>query len=193
MFRLPAFLLLVVLLMTGCATRQVQDSLGGSTAQRLVTHSIDELMDALPAEDFEPLRNHSLWLDSNFIEDGPLKQYADQRLQLALEQRFGISFAKSKNQSDARLTVFYTSLGTDQDLAGFYLPIGVIPGFQEQTQINLITLQKFHGIAELFYFIESEGLVERGTTLQRRIKTDALGLPIITIPLSGLPDGPDRR
>ncbi|HMA98199.1 MAG TPA: hypothetical protein VKO38_01950 [Wenzhouxiangella sp.] len=193
MSRLLAFLCLTVLLTTGCATRQVQGSLAGSTAQRLVTYSIDELMEALPAEDFEPLRNQSLWLNSNFVEDGELKQYADQRLRLALKQRFGISFAKSKTQSDARLSVFYTSLATDQELAGFYLPLGVIPGFQEQTQINLITLEKFHGIAELFYFIESDGQVQRGSKLLRRTKTDALGLPIITIPLTRLPDGEDQR
>ena len=89
--------------------------------------------------------------------------------------------------------MFYTSLATDQELAGFYLPLGVIPGFQEQTQINLFTLEKFHGIAELFYFIESEGLVQRGSKLLRRTKTDALGLPIITIPLSRLPDEEDHR
>jgi len=96
--------------------------------------------------------------------------------------------ARHASESDAQLSVFYTSLATDQELAGFYLPIGVIPGFQEQTQVNLITLEKFHGIAELFYFIEADGVVQRGPTLLSRKQTDALGLPIITIPISRLPD-----
>jgi len=182
------FVLLASLLATGCATRQVQDSLTGSTAQRLVTHSIDELMESLPEEDFEKWRGQSLWLDSNFIAESPLKRYADRRLQIALEQRFGIQIVDRSTDSNARLTVFYTSMATDQELAGFYLPIGVVPGFQEQTRVNLITLEKFHGIAELFYFIEADGVVERGPTLLTRTQTDALGLPIITIPISRLPD-----
>lgn len=182
-----ASLTLACLLLTGCASRQVQESMTGSTAQRLVTHSIDQLMEALPPEDFEPWRDQRLWLDSNFVEEGPLKRYADQRLRLALGQRFGIRPAVSESESDARLSVFYTSMATDQELAGFYLPIGVIPGFQEQTRINLITLEKFHGVAELYYFIESEGRIERGPTVLTRTRTDALGLPIITIPISRLP------
>jgi hypothetical protein len=184
-------LVLALLTGTGCASRQVQDSLTGSTAQRLVTHSIDELMDSLPAADFEKWRGQSLSLESNFIEEGPLKNYADRRLQIALEQRFGIQVVDRASDSDAQLMVFYTSMATDQELAGFYLPIGVVPGFQEQTRVNLITLEKFHGIAELFYFIEADGVVERGPTLLTRKQTDALGLPIITIPLSGLPEGSD--
>jgi hypothetical protein len=172
----------------GCASRQVQDSLTGSTAQRLVTHSIDELMAALPARDFESFRGQRLWVESVFIEDGPLKHYADRRLQLALQQRFGIEAAPSAGVADARLSVFYTSMATDQELAGFYLPLGAIPGLQEQTRVNLITLEKFHGVAELFYFIESDGRIERGPRLLARTRTDALGLPIITIPLSRLPE-----
>jgi hypothetical protein len=191
MSKLFPVLIATLLLGTGCASRQVQDSLTGSTAQRLVTHSIDELMTALPSGDFEPWRGQRLWLESSFIEEGPIKRYADRRLQLALKQRFGIQPALTRDESDARLTVFYTSIATDRELAGFYLPLGGIPGFDEQTQINLITLEKFHGVAELFYFIESDGQIARGPTLLARTRTDALGLPIITIPLSRLPEGLD--
>jgi hypothetical protein len=191
--RLLVFLVFASFLLVGCASRQVQNSLTGSTAQRLVTHSIDQLMEALPSEDFEPWRDRRVWLDSNFIEDGSLKRYADQRLQLALKQRFGIEVSSSPDESDVRLSVFYTSLATDQELAGFYLPLGAIPGFQEQTRVNLITLEKFHGIAELFYFIEANGRIERGPTLLTRTRTDALALPIITIPISRLPDGSGSR
>jgi hypothetical protein len=191
-------IVLALILATGCASRQVQDSLTGSTAQRLVTHSIDQLMAALPSEDFEPWRGQRLWLESNFVEDGPIKHYADRRLQLALRQRFGIQPAASREESDAQLSVFYTSMATDKELAGFYLPLGGIPGFQEQTQVNLITLEKFHGVAELFYFLQADGRIDRGPTLLARTRTDALGLPIITIPLSRLPEGsvgpePQRR
>jgi len=185
----PSLFLLALILISGCGSRQVQESLTGSTAQRLVTYSIDDLMKALPAEDFEPWRGKRLWVESNFIEDSATKQYADHRLELSLRQRFDIELAEARDESDARLSVFYTSMATDQQLAGLFLPVGVIPGFQEQTRINLLTLEKFHGVAELFYFIESDRGIERGPTILARTRSDALGLPIITIPLSQLPEG----
>ncbi len=175
-------------LATGCASRQAQDSLTGATAQRLVTHSIDELMSQLPSSDFEPWRGKKLWLNSKFIEQSSLKTYADHRLRIALQQDYAITFAKRIEQADAKLTVFYTSLATDRELAGFFLPLGSIPGFEEQAHINLLTLDKFHGVSELFYFIESEGVIERGPTLLSRTRSDALGLPIITIPISNFSD-----
>lgn len=51
-------------------------------------------------------------------------------------------------------------------------------------QINLITLEQFHGVAEMYYYIDQD---QRSDILQSRQRTDALGLPIITIPLNTLP------
>jgi len=189
MFRVLLFLTFSALTLTGCSSRQVQESLTGSTAQRLVSHSIDQLMDGLPAEDFEPLRGSSLWVESSFIEEGPIKRYADQRLKFELTERFGITLTSTKSDSEARMVVFYTSLATDQELAGFFLPLGAVPGLGDQSRVNLITLEKFHGVAELYYFIESDRGIERGPTLISRTRTDALGLPVITIPISRLPEG----
>jgi len=39
---------LIALTLVGCSTRQLTSNLNGSTAQRLVTHSIDDLMGKLP-------------------------------------------------------------------------------------------------------------------------------------------------
>ena len=188
--RISTFFLLAVCLMTalsGCASRQVQDSLAGSTAQRLVTYSIDDLMDGLPADDFQPLAGKRVWLESHFVEQSALKNYADQRLRMALAERFGIEIATTPLSSDVTLQVFYTSLGTDQELAGFYLPLGAVPGVDNDTRVNLITLEKFHGISELYYFVIDKEGITRGPTLISRTRTDALGLPIITIPISRLP------
>lgn len=179
-------LLMAVLLLGGCGSRQVQDSLVGSTAQRLVTQAIDELVESLPASDFEPLRGQRLQLRSHFIQHDQLRHYADQRLAVELQRRFGIRLTDQADQADQVLTVFYTSLGTDQGVRGFFLPLGYVPGFEEGTRINLITLEQFHGVAELYYFLGEQGIEHRGPILQGRIRTDALGLPIITIPLSTL-------
>ncbi len=181
---------LMMLTLAACGSRQVQDSLAGSTAQRLVTHGIDDLVRALPESDFAPLRGSRLRLDSHFIEDGPLKTYADHRLALELRQRFGIEVVLD-GEADQLMTVFYTSLGTDQGLLGFYLPLGFVPGLAENTRINLITLEQFHGVAEMYYFLGPEDDQLRSSLLRARVRTDALGLPIITIPISNLDRGRD--
>lgn len=177
-------LLVSTLTLVGCGSRQVQDSLTGSTAQRLVTYSVDELMQQLPDRDFEAFSGRSLYLESHFLEKSELQRYADQRLAMELARRFDIRVVDQKLGADATLNVFYTSLGTDQDHKGFFLPLGVMPGIDESTRINLITIEQFHGIAEMYYFIGETGSERRGETIQARTRTDALGLPIITIPIS---------
>jgi len=84
------------------------------------------------------------------------------------------------------LSVFYTSLGTDAGHLGFSIPLGIVPGVGEAVRINLITLEQFHGVAEMYYFLGESGTEMRGRTLQARTRTDAVGLPIITIPISNI-------
>ncbi len=188
-------LIVICLFLAACSTRDLQRVYTGSTAQRLVTHSIDDLLAKLPANDFEALRGQTLAFESYFLAESKVKEYADQRLRKELSQRFGITLVPrnegAENQplehtSKPLLSVFYTSLGTDQDNFGLAIPLGFIPGIDESTQINLLTLDKFHGIAELYYFIGLEGQQARSKTYQAVVRTDALGLPIITIPISNL-------
>jgi len=183
----PFGLLLLILLvmgLTGCGSRQVQDSLVGSTAQRLVSYAIDDLARALPESDFAGLAGQTLWIESHFVANSDLRHYADRRLAMELASRFDIEVVEDRLLAEHVLTVFYTSLGTDEDFRGFYLPLGFVPGLDAATRINLITLEKFHGVAEMYYYL---GRDQRGDLLQSRQRTDALGLPIITIPLSTLP------
>ncbi|MFP4208265.1 MAG: hypothetical protein ACLFSC_06355 [Wenzhouxiangella sp.] len=177
-------LLLTAVLLVGCGSRQAQDSLVGSTAQRLVSYAIDDVAAALPAADFEQLSGQRLRIDSHFLGEPRLRYYADRRLAVELQSRFGIEVVSGGGPADHVLTVFYTSLGTDQDHRGFFLPLGFVPGIDETTRLNLVTLEQFHGIAELYYYLDQERADE---VLRARRRTDALGLPIITIPLSTLP------
>ncbi len=196
-------------IMTGCSSRQVQDSLTGSTAQRLVSYAVDDLAQALPERDFAPLRGERMVIDSSFVGDPRLREYADRRLSAELRTRFGIQVVAAGNATvdvvtadgatadgvtaedvtigppaDHVLQIFYTSLGTDRDERGFYVPLGFVPGVDESTKIDLLTLEQFHGVAELYYYLDDERIDD---PLRARIRTDALGLPIITIPLSTLP------
>lgn len=61
-----------------------------------------------------------------------------------------------------------------------------MPGLDESTRINLITLDQFHGVAEMYYFLRAAGSEQRGDVLQARTRSDAIGLPIITIPVSSI-------
>lgn len=180
-------LALAMLSLSGCGSRQVQDSLVGSTAQRLVSYAVDELALALPEEDFEPLRGQRLRMISHGLADPALLAYADARLAVELQSRFGIHLVGGLQESDQVLRVFYTSIGTDQGHVGFSLPVGYIPGIDEGSRINLITHEHFHGVVALYYFLGPQGIEHRSDILQARKRTDAIGLPIITIPISTLP------
>lgn len=186
---LPALwlaLALMAVMLSACGSRQLQDSLTGSTAQRLVTHSIDQLAAELPASDFAPWSGQRIHLTSHFIDYPEIRAYADRRLAVELERRFDIEVVAESLAADAVLNVFYTSLGTDQGLLGVYLPLGFVPGMDQATRVNLITLEQFHGVAEMYYFIGESGTEHRGEFLRARARSDALGLPVITIPISNI-------
>lgn len=175
-----------LLLLTACGTRQVQDSLTGATAQQLMTHSIDDLAQSLPDEDFALHAGKRIQLASHFVEYTGLQEYADRRLAVELARRFDIEVVDDPLSAELRLEVFYTALGTDHSRKGFVLPLGFVPGLEQSTQIDLITLDQFHGVAEMYYFLGPSGSEQRGDVLQARTRTDALGLPIITIPISSI-------
>lgn len=179
-------LLTLSLTLLACTTRDLQDSLGGSTAQRLVTHSIDDLVRSIEDERLDALRSKKVFINSYFLSNSSLKNYADQRLAIELRNRFGIEVVDTQADSEQVLTVFYTSLGTDLDNFGISIPFGYIPGVAENTQLNIITLEKFHGIAEMYYYLGETGSENRSKVLHAKVKTDALGLPFITIPLSNI-------
>ena len=181
-----SLLFLICLVLTACSTRDLQGTLGGSTAQRLVTHSIDGLVRSIEDEKLDALEGKNVYINSYFLSDSPLKAYADKRLAIELESRFGINVVATQEESEQVMTAFYTSLGTDLDNFGIAIPFGYVPGVAENTQLNIITLEKFHGIAEMYYYIGETGSENRSQVLQAKVKTDALGLPFITIPLSNI-------
>lgn len=181
-----AGLMLLVPLFAGCAARQAQDSLGGSTAQKLVSYSIDDLAGALPETHFSAWARKQMVLQTHMIGNEDVRQYADKRLALELRRRFDIEIVEDRKSADGVINVFYTSLGTDRDTKGFFLPLGYLPGMEADNRINLLTLEQFQGVAELYYFIGETGTEQRGKVLNARTRSDAIGLPIITIPVSNI-------
>ncbi|MCP5161488.1 MAG: hypothetical protein H7A00_07450 [Hahellaceae bacterium] len=174
------------LLLNGCSTRDLQGTLGGSTAQRLVTHSIDDLVTQLKDPALDALEKQKVYINSYFLNNSPIKDYADNRLAIELEARFGAEVVASQADADRVMTVFYNSLATDIDNFGITVPLGYIPGMSETASLNVITLEKFHGVAEMYYYVGPNGTENRSKVVQAKVKTDALGLPFITIPISNI-------
>lgn len=177
-------LALVLFLLSGCAARQAEDSLAGSTAQKLVSYGIDDLVRSLPSADFDPWSGKRVVVRTHFVASEDIRRYADERLALELERRFGIDVAFDSDGVDGILNVFYTSLGTNRDTKGFFLPLGFIPGMAPDARINLLTLEQFQGVAEMYYFVGETGIETRGQVLQARTHSDSIGLPIITVPIN---------
>ena len=184
-FRLST-LMLCFFLLSACSTRDVQSELNGSTAQRLISHSIDDLITQLVDPHLDELKDKKVFINSYFTDNNQFKDYADQRLALELRARFGANIADNIDESDHVMTVFYTSLATDFDSFGISIPFGAVPGVDESVRLNILTLEKFHGISEMYYYVGPTGTENRSKVIHAKVKTDALGLPFITIPLSNI-------
>ena len=179
-------LILSLIILSACSTRDVQSELNGSTSQRLISHSIDDLVAKLDDPFLDTLKDKKVFINSYFTETSAFKHYADKRLAIELTSRFGAEVVATQAESDQVMTVFYTSLATDFDSFGISIPFGYIPGVDESTKLNILTLDKFHGISEMYYYLGPTGTENRSKVIHAKVKTDALGLPFITIPLSNV-------
>jgi hypothetical protein len=185
---LLALAMVAILATTGCSTTGNYTENLGATEQRLVTQRIDRVADMLPSDDFEPLRGRSLFVKSHFIRDDQRLTYATERLKLALISRFGIKLVDSPAQADKSLHVFFNALASDKDELGLKTPDVVIPGFAGTIGIDIITLDMFHGVAELHYFLldANQQLVKQSDKLRATVRTDRLNFPFISIPINTL-------
>lgn len=178
---------ILIALTSACTTRQVVDDFAGATAQRLTAYSVDELMRKLPEEDFSLLKGKRVFLACHFLEEIHPLEYAKQRLALELMDTYGCTVTDDPEMADMRLEFFFTAIGTNHDKAGFKTPDFAVPGMSVMS-IDLLTLDMFHGICEGYYYIlNPEGQVlARGDKVKSVIRTDRIGLPIITIPVNDL-------
>lgn len=179
-------IILLSLFISGCSTRQVISELDGSTAQRLITHSVDHLMQKIPADDFSFCRDKKIYIQPHFIKDSPLLSYATARFKMELGQRFGCQIVDSKQDADYNVNLFFTSIGTEFDIFGLSIPFLVIPGYTGASNINILAVEMFHGISEMYYYVsnaEGQFLFRRDKTLAK-VRTDSFALPFITFPVN---------
>lgn len=179
---------LIVLLLTACSTREVVKKRAGSTEQRLITYSIEKMINALPEEDFNPYRGKRVELNTHFIIQDELLGYADRMLRLSLQHRFGIDIISSGETSDAIIDIFFDSIGTDADSFGLSIPLVNLSDTSQSTRIDLLALDMYHGVTECHYYIRD---LQRDTLIKSdkilaRIRTDKVATPIFNFPVSNL-------
>lgn len=177
------------ILLSACSTRQVHEQYSGSTAQRLITYSIQKLAKNLKAKDFEPMRGKNVHLKSHFIVENQDLIYAHDYLSIEFRRRFGINIVE---EQDAQYIVdlFFSSLGTDQDTYGLSIPLINLSDTSQAVQIDILAMDMYHGIAEAKIFItdvNTKAIVSRKKILAR-VRTDKVSTPIFSFPVSSLED-----
>lgn len=183
------FIVVVVsMVLVGCSTRQVVDSLEGSTEQRLVTHSINRVISELPAQPLSKLEGKKLFMDSHFIKTHPFLDYASARFRAEIDHRHNVMWVTSKGDADYYLDVFFTSLGTNQDSFGLSIPLPIQNEGGGVASIEVLSLQMFHGISELYFYLTdlNEHSVDYVGKRKAQVRTDTLATPIISFPISTL-------
>jgi len=116
-------ILVIPVFLSACSTRESSDQFSGSTSQRLLTYSINNLMMRIPDSDFQKLGDQPVYVQSHFVKQSQILRYATQRLYMELTSRFHLNLVDSPEKADYQLDFFFTSLGTDSDTFGLTIPI----------------------------------------------------------------------
>ncbi len=186
MMKKPAVLVLLIIFMAACSSRQIIDQYHGSTAQRLTSHSVNNMIANIPEKDFSCLEGKKVYLSCYFLNNIEPLAYAQKRLELELMDKYQCLPVPEPSEAEIRLHVFFTSLGTDRDEFGLHTPELVIPGLGGFSQIDVISLEMFHGITELYYYIvdDKDRIVAKSDMMKTVVRNDSLSLPVITIPVN---------
>ena len=175
-----------VFLLASCSTRQVVDSLEGSTEQRLVTHSINRVISKLPEDPLLKVDGKKLYMDTHFITEHPLVDYATARMRAEIDMRHNVVWVDSKDKAEMYLNVFFTSLGTDKDSFGLSIPLPVQGDGTEVATLDIFSLKMFHGISEMYFYLSDlEGnTVDFVGNEKAQIRSDTVSTPFISFPLN---------
>lgn len=186
MMKKPVVLILFLIFLAACSSRQVVDQYQGATAQRLTSHSVNDMIANIPEKDFSCLEGKKVYLSCYFLNSIEPLAYAQKRLELELMDKYQCRMVREPSEAEIRLHVFFTSLGTDTDEVGLRTPEIVIPGLGGFSQINLISLEMFHGVTEFYYYMvdNRDRIVAKSDMMKTVVRNDSLALPVITIPIT---------
>ncbi|MBS3758983.1 MAG: hypothetical protein KGY61_10005 [Desulfobacterales bacterium] len=185
MMKKPVALVLFLIFLAACSSRQIVGQYEGATAQRLTSHSVNNMIANIPEKDFSCLEDKKVYLSCYFLNNIEPLAYAQKRLELELMDKYQCRLVPEPSEAEIRLHVFFTSLGTDTDEFGLHTPELVIPGLGGFSQIDVISLEMFHGITELYYYIvdDKDRIVAKSDMMKTVVRNDSLSLPVITIPI----------
>lgn len=177
--------LLSACVLAGCSTRQVSSTLEGSTAQRLVTYSLDQFIEDLTEQpEISALEGETVHLGVHFLSDHPLMGYATRLISAQLNITHDIRVAAPADDSDYELDVFFNSMGTDSDDFGLSVPsFGLVASAES---INILALDMYHGVTEGYAIVTStdDGTLQKTERVLARIRKDKVSTPIIDFPLN---------
>ena len=178
--------IVLLLLLAACSTRQIREDYAGATEQRLVSHSVNDLMEILPDKDISILAGHKVFLECFFLDNTPSLDYARRRLEMQLIEKYQCELVADSGDAEFLFNVFFTAIGTDFDKFGLSTPELVLPGAGGASSIDIIALEKYHGISELYYYIldSDNRMIAKGETIKKVVRDDSLALPVITIPIN---------
>ena len=176
-------------LVAGCSTREVVDPLSGSTAQRLVTYSLDRFTEELLAKpEIAERRGETVRLDIHFLREHPMLGYARRLIVTQMQLTHDITVAAPGEAPGFELDVFFNSIGTDNDEFGLTVP----PlGFSTSTDpINILALDMYHGITEGYAVVTGPegGDMRKTERVLARVRRDNVSTPIINFPVNQLED-----
>ena len=190
--RRPRFLVIALLstvVAAGCSTREVVDPLAGSTAQRLVTYSLDRFIEELMAQpEITGMRGETVRLGVHFLTEHPLIDYATRLIAVQLQLTHDITVAAPDESPELELDVFFNSIGTDNDDFGLSVPTLGFGGSADS--VNVLALDMYHGITEGYAVVTSpdDGGIRRTERVLARIRRDNVSTPFIDFPLNQLED-----
>ena len=184
-----AIALLSTCVLAGCSTREVVDPLAGSTAQRLVTYSLDQFIDELMAQpEIAEMQGESVALGVYFLSEHPLMEYATRLITAQMQLTHDIKVAAPDESPALGLDVFFNSIGTDNDDFGLSVPTLGFGGSADS--VNILALDMYHGITEGYAIVTSadSGGIEKTERVLARIRRDNVSTPVIDFPVNQLED-----
>lgn len=171
--------------LTSCSTRQVSTTLEGSTAQRLVTYSLDQFIADLSEQpEITALEGKTVHLGVHFLTEHPLLDYATRLINAQLNLTHGIKVAAPGEASEYDLDVFFNSMGTDSDDFGLSIPsLGLVASADS---INILALDMYHGVTEGYAIVKTnaDGSLQQTERVLARIRKDNVSTPVIDFPLN---------
>lgn len=184
-FRQLAVTTLAAALLGGCSTRQVSDTLAGSTAQRLVTLSLDNFIEDLAKQpEVAALAGKTIHLGVHFLKDHQLLDYATRLIGAQLQIIHGMKIARPEMVADFEVDVFFNSMGTDSDDFGLSIPTLGLATTPDGT-IDILALDMYHGVTEGYAIIKTDdGQIQKTERVLARIRRDNVSTPVFNFPLN---------